>query len=287
MFCHLGHFFFLSWRVCYLKGRSLRCSLGRGNTGRYAVRGGGAEREQWRPLHSPLDFSYSLCYPQSNWAPLVLVPEWVGLCTLSAPVGLSNDLSCEAGTFSCCRPNPHGCFHSKVWGLFPRARALGYVVCFDPPPFLLVYLCTNVGPQGLLVVRLPAPFIPHSSSLGPATATRVLSAPAARLRPSYRSGWMFIFYLLGVGLPCPTIFCQFWLGKEAQCVYLCRHLGSPIKSFQNRKHRYIFWKQFTCEDRLIHSFSNYKRERKARNIVIYFFEGKSWNTKKINILILY
>ena len=42
-------------------------------------------------------------------------------------------------------------------------------------PALLVYLCANVGPQGLLVVRLPAPFIPHSASLSPATAKRVLS----------------------------------------------------------------------------------------------------------------
>ena len=47
-----------------------------------AVRGGGAEREQWRPLPSPPDFSLSLSYPQSNRAPLVPVPEWVGLCTL-------------------------------------------------------------------------------------------------------------------------------------------------------------------------------------------------------------
>ena len=43
-------------------------------------------------------------------------------------------------------------------------------------PALLVYLWVNVGPQGLPVVRLPAPFVPHSASLGPATATRVLSA---------------------------------------------------------------------------------------------------------------
>ena len=56
----------------------------------------GAEREQWCPLPSPPDFSLSLRYPQSNWAPLVLVPEWVGLRTLQAPVGLSNDLSCES-----------------------------------------------------------------------------------------------------------------------------------------------------------------------------------------------
>ena len=42
-------------------------------------------------------------------------------------------------------------------------------------PALSVYLCANVGPQGLLVVRLPAPFVPLSTSLGPATATQVLS----------------------------------------------------------------------------------------------------------------
>ena len=85
-----------------------------------------------------------------------------------------------------------------------------------------VYLCANVGPQGLLVVRLPAPFLPHSASLGPAMATWVLHVsplrPGARLRPSYRSGCMFLFYLLGVGLPCHSIFCQFWLCKEAQCL---------------------------------------------------------------------
>ena len=51
--------------------------------------------------------------------------------------------------------------------------------------------------------------------------------PGARLHPSYRSGCMFLFYLLGVGLPCCSIFCQFWLCEEAQCVYLRRHLGSP------------------------------------------------------------
>ena len=45
------------------------------------------------------------------------------------------------------------------------------------PAVCPVYLCANVGLQGLLVVRLPAPFIPHSASLGPAMATRVLSAP--------------------------------------------------------------------------------------------------------------
>ena len=37
------------------------------------------------------------------------------------------------------------------------------MVCFAPPLFLLVYLCTNVGPWGLLVVRL----LPRSSHTPP------------------------------------------------------------------------------------------------------------------------
>ena len=44
-------------------------------------------------------------------------------------------------------------------------------------PSLSVYLCANVEPQGLLVVRLPALFVPHSASLGPAIAMQVLSGP--------------------------------------------------------------------------------------------------------------
>ena len=65
------------------------------------------------------------------------------------------------------------------------------------PPFVVVYLCGNVGPQGLLVVRLPAPFVPHSTSLGPATATRVLSAPVPVSAPPTGLDVCFFFiYLL-------------------------------------------------------------------------------------------
>ena len=110
------------------------------------------------------------------------------------------------GVSPAAAPTPRGVFNQRVEALFPRTGALGCVVCFAPcrssglsmheygavgcypllclprsPPLLCpalsVYLCMNVGPQGLLVVRLPALFVPHSASLGPATATRVLSAP--------------------------------------------------------------------------------------------------------------
>ena len=117
---------------------------------------------------------------------------------------VSNDLSSKAGSFSYCRLNPHRCFQSEVWGFIsPHLGkpwvfgALGCAVC-APPPFLPVYLCTNVGPQGLLAVALPAEFVPQSAtSLGPAALSEVLSALAACLRPSYRCGWMFLLYILG------------------------------------------------------------------------------------------
>ena len=80
--------------------------------------------------------------------------------------------------------------------------------------------------------------------------------PSAHLRPSYQSGCMFLFYLLGVRLPCRSVFCQFWLWEEAQCVYLCRHLGSPyclifhcpLESLVSDLH--IFWNTVGC---LLHS----------------------------------
>ena len=99
------------------------------------------------------------------------------------------------------------------------------------PPLVLVHLCASVGPQGLLVVRLPALFVPHSSSLSPAMATRVLSAPVPISTPPTGLD-VFLFYLLGVRLPCHSIFCQFWLCKEAQCVYLRCHLGSLSRTMK-------------------------------------------------------
>ena len=96
-----------------------------------------------------------------------------------------------------------GVFNQRFEALFPRAGALGCAVCFAPRRLsrfirarmwgrrvlpaalpvafsatlslaLSVYMCANVGPQGLLVLGLHAPFFPHSASLGPATARRVL-----------------------------------------------------------------------------------------------------------------
>ena len=62
-----------------------------------------------------------------------------------------------------------------MWGHGVLPTALPAPFSATLSPALSVYLCVNVGPQGLLVLGLPAPFIPDSVSLSPATATRVLS----------------------------------------------------------------------------------------------------------------
>ena len=64
----------------------------------------------------------------------------------------------------------------RMWGPGVLPTALPAPLSAALSQALSVYLCVNVGPQGLLVVRLPAPFVPHSASLGPAMATRILSA---------------------------------------------------------------------------------------------------------------
>ena len=134
------------------------------------------------------------CWFPSGWACAHSRPLWVSPTTSPVRLGVS----------PAAAPTPTGVFTQRFEALFPRAGALGYVVCFSPShssgfmcarmwsrgvlpttlpapfsttlsPALSVYLCVNVGPQGLPVVRLPAPLVPHSARLGPATATRILS----------------------------------------------------------------------------------------------------------------
>ena len=70
-------FFVLVRLLCY-KGWSLRYSPGWGNPLHCIVAlyvGEGSEREQCRLLSSCPTFSHFSCYPQANWALLVLTPR--------------------------------------------------------------------------------------------------------------------------------------------------------------------------------------------------------------------
>ena len=138
---------------------------------------------------------------------------------------------------------PTGVFNQRFEALFPRAGVRGCVVCFTAPPFLLVYLCANVGLQGLLAVAPPAPFIPQSASLWIQPCCCEFCPPWLPVSaPPTGLDECFIFVSLVVRLPCGSIFCQFWLFfvfklllsffwlcKEVQCIYLHLHLGQNSK----------------------------------------------------------
>ena len=121
-----------------------------------------------------------------------------------------------------------------MWGRWVLPATLPAPFSATLSPALSDYLCGTVGPQGLLVVGLPALFIQHSTSLGPAMAKRVLSTQVPVSAPPTGLDECFFFISLVVGLPCSSIFCQFWLCVEAQCVYLRRHLGSLHPFFLTR-----------------------------------------------------
>ena len=98
-------------------------------------------------------------------------------------------------------------------------------------PALWVYLC-KCGATGSASARTACAICPTLCQSQSRHSQASPLHPGAHLRPSYRSGCMFIFYFLGVGPPCCSILCQFWLCEEAQCVYLRRHLGSsPVQWF--------------------------------------------------------
>ena len=136
-------------------------------------------------------------------------------------MGLSNNLSCEAGISLAAVPNPTGFSTERFEALFPGAGALGCVVCFGPLPFLPVYLCANVGLQdlpattlwGLLAAAWPAPFHnPPPCWVCQPPPCRESSLPQLPVStPSTGLGECFFFISLVVGLPCSSIFCQFWL----------------------------------------------------------------------------
>ena len=186
--------------------------------------------------------------------------SWVGgrACACPRPLWVSPTTSpVRLGVSPAAAPTPRGVFNQRFEALFPRAGALGYADCFAPlHSFVLVYLCASVGPRcatrtlpALLSATLSPALLVYLGECGATGSASGQTAcpvrptlrksrslhghvsplcPGAHLCPSYRSGCMFLFYLLGVRLPCRLIFCQFWLCEEVQCVYLRHHLDSRI-----------------------------------------------------------
>ena len=221
MFCHLVHFFFfLSWCFCCLKGQSFKCSQGRGSAGCCAVtryvgegpRGSNGACSTLYRISITSSVTHNQIGPLWCWFP----SGWACACSRSLWVSPTTSLV-RLGVSSTAASTPTGVFNQRFEALFPRSGALAYAVCFTPPPFVSVYLCTNVGPRG--ATRCSAcPALHHSESgplglsvrecgaAGSASAQTACPVsptlrqsrshhshesplhPSARLRPSYWSG---------------------------------------------------------------------------------------------------
>ena len=186
----MGHFFVcLSWRVCYFKGRSLRCSLGRGCAGRYAVMlyvGAGPRGSNGARFTLRISIFHSAthnqtgplwCWFPSGWACAHSRPLWVSPTT--PPMWLGVSLAAA--------PTPTGVFNQRFEDLFPRAGALGFALCFAPRCLSGLSVC-ECGAAGSASGQTACPVRPTLRQSLSVMAPRVLSTPSARLRPSYRSG---------------------------------------------------------------------------------------------------
>ena len=192
------------------------------------------------------------CWFPSGWACARSRPLWVS--PMTSPVRL--------GVSPAAATTPTGVFNQRSEALFPQAGALGCAVCFAPhrlsglsvcecgatgcyPPLCLphsppllspafsVYLCANVGPQGLpattpwglLAAAWPTPF--HNPP--PHWVRQLL--PCRTSSPPLLPVWMNVYSLSPWSSDFLTVrFCQFWLFfvfkllpsfwlcEEAQCV---------------------------------------------------------------------
>ena len=143
------------------------------------VCGGGAQREQWRLLHSLPVLSHSLRYPQSNWALLVLLPEWV--CARSRPLWVSPVNSSVRRGVSPMLPQPPQVFSIIGLRLYFLVLEL-WVARF-------VTWSTNCCLASQLQLCPPCSTIHHLSG---SAIHRCLAGsplcPPARLLPSFQSG---------------------------------------------------------------------------------------------------
>ena len=155
------------------------------------------------------------CWFLSGWGWAHSRPLWVSPMTSPVRLGVS-----PAAT-----PTPMGVFTQRFEALFPCAGALVCAVCFAPPPFILVYLCANVGPRGATCCsacptlhhsesgplglsvckcgaagsasgQIACPFRPTLSQSRSTTATRVLSAPVPVSAPPTGLDVCFFFIYL-------------------------------------------------------------------------------------------
>ena len=90
---------------------------------------------------------------------------------------------------------PTGVFSQRFEALFPPRWSPGLHGLLYSLLFVW-FIFARMWGRGVLPAALPAPFVPHSASLGPATAKRVLSAPVPVSAPPTGLDVCFFFIYL-------------------------------------------------------------------------------------------
>ena len=125
----------------------------------------------------------------------MLTPAWAGLCTFWDPKDLSNELSDEAGSISCCL-TLHRFFQSEVLRLYFPLLKLWVARPVWLPSCSSWFMCTQMWDH-----PLHQPLFCHES---PSPQLPIPTSPTGLDECSF-------FNSLVVGLPYCSIFCQFWL----------------------------------------------------------------------------
>ena len=137
-----------------------------------------------------------------------------------------------------------GVFNQRFEALFPHTETLGCVVCLAPRLFLPVFLHVNVGPPSPKFATLLGPL----AAVLPIQVLQLLlcceSSLPSCLSPPLLPLWMNVssltpwlldfhavrfFWHSGCFLFLNLLLSFFWLCEEAQCVYLCLHLGRKFE----------------------------------------------------------
>ena len=236
LFSHLDHLFFFLVHLLCNKG----FSPGQGNPHQCIVTlyvREGAKRDNatcsalcWFSVTSPTtnnQVGLFWCWFLGGWAVYRSNTLWVSPTNSSVRLGVSPAVA----------STPTGVFSPRFEALFLCTGALGCAVCFAPQLFLPVdrqWMWDHLLLQPLPCCESSLPQLP-------------VSVPPTGL------GECFFFISLVVGLPYSSIFCQFWLFfvfklllsffwlcEEAQCVYLCLHLGQESPRLN------VFFCLFVC-----------------------------------------
>ena len=148
-------------------------------------------------------------------------------------MGLSKELSCEAGVFSCCC-NPHRFFQSECLRLYFPLLEPWVAQSVSLPSCSSQYICMQMWDYwSIALSSLVCQLLSCQESSPP---WLLASAPPTGLDECFLTPWLSVFHTVQFSVSsCYFLFLSLWLSffllcKEAKYIYLCLHLGwkSPI-----------------------------------------------------------